>query len=153
MSIQFNVDIFTAGLKSADTAEERQLDRRRCLHLSQYLISIVIPKFVSTFKVQTPQHSHHLPPPSSLPHSLPLSPSLPLPPLLPPSSPPSLFPLSSLPPPQVKECLFLNIMPLDGSGLRSQMHARGINMRYLGRVAAIAACREDLHHLHVSWLP
>ena len=40
-------------------------------------------------------------------------------------------------------------MPLDGAAMKSQMHSRGINMRYLGRIALSSSSRQDLEHIHV----
>ena len=51
---------------------------------------------------------------------------------------------------QVRDCVQLNVTPLDGASLCVLMHERGINMRYLGKVAMYAALREDLDHLTVS---
>ena len=45
--------------------------------------------------------------------------------------------------------MFLNVSPLDGSALKMQLHARGINLRYLGKIATLAANRGDLNHLFV----
>ena len=49
----------------------------------------------------------------------------------------------------VRECVQLSLVPTDGESLKAAMHARGINMRYLGQVASLAASREDLEHLKV----
>jgi len=38
---------------------------------------------------------------------------------------------------------------VDGESLKQAMHNRGINMRYLGNVAELAAKRDDLKHLLV----
>ena len=38
---------------------------------------------------------------------------------------------------------------MDGESLKQAMHNRGINMRYLGNVAELAAKRDDLKHLLV----
>jgi protein TIF31 len=50
-------------------------------------------------------------------------------------------------PRMVRECVQLSLVPTDGASLKTAMHARGINMRYLGRVATLAGSREDLEHL------
>ena len=49
----------------------------------------------------------------------------------------------------VQDCLQQHISPLDGEGLTLILHSRGINMRYLGKVAEAAGHREDLTHLRV----
>ncbi|XP_065054486.1 clustered mitochondria protein homolog [Rhopilema esculentum] len=48
----------------------------------------------------------------------------------------------------VEDFITLTIVPLDGLALTEAMHARGINMRYLGKVASLCALREDLQHVH-----
>ena len=50
----------------------------------------------------------------------------------------------------VRECVQLTLVPTDGESLKTAMHARGINMRYLGRIATLASSREDLEHLKVG---
>lgn len=50
----------------------------------------------------------------------------------------------------VHDCIQLMVTPLDGDALTVALHSRGINMRYLGRLAKLAALRDDLHHLLVS---
>ncbi len=62
----------------------------------------------------------------------------------------SKFLLESIIPQFVRDCIQLSVTPLDGEALRQALHARGINMRYLGEVAKLAAKREDLQHLQVS---
>ena len=52
----------------------------------------------------------------------------------------------------VRDCIQLVVTPRDGEGLTAAMHARGINMRYLGQVANLASLREDLSHIKVSSL-
>ena len=52
-------------------------------------------------------------------------------------------------PRMVRECVQLTLVPTDGESLKTAMHTRGINMRYLGRVASLASAREDLEHLKV----
>ena len=52
-------------------------------------------------------------------------------------------------PRMVRECVQLSLVPTDGESLKTAMHSRGINMRYLGRVATLASSREDLDHLKV----
>lgn len=51
----------------------------------------------------------------------------------------------------VHDCIQLLVTPMDGEGLAQAMHTRGINMRYLGRIAQLSALREDLHHIFVSF--
>lgn len=53
-------------------------------------------------------------------------------------------------PRMVRECVQLSLVPTDGESLQAAMHARGINVRYLGRVATLASSREDLEHLKVG---
>ncbi|XP_063536428.1 clustered mitochondria protein homolog isoform X1 [Cydia strobilella] len=48
----------------------------------------------------------------------------------------------------VRECLEQQAAPMDGSGLAEALHARGINMRYLGRVAAALKPVAALQYLH-----
>ncbi len=62
----------------------------------------------------------------------------------------SRFLVESVVPRFVRDCIQLMVTPIDGDALTVAMHARGINMRYLGEVAALAALREDLEHLRVS---
>uniref|UniRef100_A0A1X7SEX7 CLU central domain-containing protein n=1 Tax=Amphimedon queenslandica TaxID=400682 RepID=A0A1X7SEX7_AMPQE len=50
----------------------------------------------------------------------------------------------------VRDCIYLNISPIDGTSLKSLLHSRGINNRYIGKIAMLAKSREDLDHLHVS---
>ncbi|XP_020613853.1 clustered mitochondria protein homolog [Orbicella faveolata] len=52
----------------------------------------------------------------------------------------------------VEDFISLSQTPLDGSQLTDIMHSRGINMRYLGKVASILSLRADLEHVHVSVL-
>ncbi len=61
----------------------------------------------------------------------------------------SQFLVDSIIPQFVRDCIQLSVTPLDGGALKQAMHARGINMRYLGEVAKLAAKREDLQHLQV----
>ena len=53
-------------------------------------------------------------------------------------------------PRMVRECVQLTLVPTDGESLKTAMHARGINIRYLGRIATFASSREDLEHLKVG---
>lgn len=48
----------------------------------------------------------------------------------------------------VEDFISLSQTPLDGSQLSEIMHSRGINMRYLGKVASILALRADLEHVY-----
>lgn len=48
----------------------------------------------------------------------------------------------------VEDFISLSQTPLDGSQLTDIMHNRGINMRYLGKVASILSLRADLEHVH-----
>ncbi|XP_045448281.1 clustered mitochondria protein homolog [Melitaea cinxia] len=55
----------------------------------------------------------------------------------------------------VRECLEHTSAPMDGAGLTEALHARGINVRYLGRVAAALrphACLAYLHAVAVAEL-
>lgn len=68
----------------------------------------------------------------------------------------SQFLVESVVPRFVRDCIQLVVTPIDGDALTVAMHARGINMRYLGEVATLAALRPDLDHLRVSqwvWSP
>jgi protein TIF31 len=49
---------------------------------------------------------------------------------------------------QVRECLEHTSAPMDGAGLAEALHARGINVRYLGRVAAALQPHAHLAYLH-----
>lgn len=48
----------------------------------------------------------------------------------------------------VRECLEHTSAPMDGAGLTEALHARGINVRYLGRVAAALKPHAQLSYLH-----
>ncbi|CAH2096174.1 unnamed protein product [Euphydryas editha] len=48
----------------------------------------------------------------------------------------------------VRECLEHTSAPMDGAGLTEALHARGINVRYLGRVAAALRPHASLAYLH-----
>ncbi|CAB3261476.1 unnamed protein product [Arctia plantaginis] len=48
----------------------------------------------------------------------------------------------------VRECLEHTSAPMDGAGLTEALHARGINVRYLGRVAAALKPHPNLSYLH-----
>lgn len=49
----------------------------------------------------------------------------------------------------MRDCIQLVVVPVDGEALKQAMHSRGVNMRYLGYVAELAAKRDDLQHLLV----
>ena len=49
----------------------------------------------------------------------------------------------------IRDCIQLTVTPTDGEALKAALHTRGINVRYLGFIAQIAAKREDLRHLMV----
>ncbi|XP_045772726.1 clustered mitochondria protein homolog [Maniola jurtina] len=48
----------------------------------------------------------------------------------------------------VRECLEHTSAPMDGAGLTEALHARGINVRYLGRVCAALRPHASLAYLH-----
>lgn len=48
----------------------------------------------------------------------------------------------------VRECVEQSVAPMDGAGLTEALHARGINVRYLGRVALALAAHPSLAYLH-----
>ncbi|KAM3965120.1 LOW QUALITY PROTEIN: clustered mitochondria protein homolog [Aphomia sociella] len=48
----------------------------------------------------------------------------------------------------VRECVEQSSTPMDGAGLAEALHARGINLRYLGRVAAALQPHTALAYLH-----
>nr|XP_026499618.1 clustered mitochondria protein homolog [Vanessa tameamea] len=48
----------------------------------------------------------------------------------------------------VRECLEHTSAPMDGAGLTEALHARGINVRYLGRVAVALQPHASLAYLH-----
>ncbi len=65
------------------------------------------------------------------------------------------FLVESVIPRFIRDCIQLTLTPTDGETLTMALHARGINMRYLGRVALLASLRKDLHHIKVRghmWL-
>ena len=43
----------------------------------------------------------------------------------------------------------LSCTPIDGVALTEIMHARGINMRYLGKVASLCTKRDNLDYVYV----
>lgn len=45
--IQFNPDIFVAGIKAVDTPEQLERDRKMAIDATGYLTESIIPKFVS----------------------------------------------------------------------------------------------------------
>jgi len=44
----------------------------------------------------------------------------------------------------------LSSTPIDGIALTEMMHARGINMRYLGKIAHVCSKRRNLDYIYVS---
>uniref|UniRef100_A0A1X7TLM3 CLU central domain-containing protein n=1 Tax=Amphimedon queenslandica TaxID=400682 RepID=A0A1X7TLM3_AMPQE len=54
------------------------------------------------------------------------------------------------PAPVVRDCIYRNISPIDGTSLKCLLHSRGINNRYIGKIAMLAKSREDLDHLHTD---
>lgn len=48
----------------------------------------------------------------------------------------------------VRECLEHTSAPMDGAGLTEALHVRGINVRYLGKVAVALKQHAPLHYLH-----
>lgn len=48
----------------------------------------------------------------------------------------------------MRECLEHTSAPMDGAGLTEALHARGINVRYLGRVCAALRPHAPLAYLH-----
>eukprot|EP00731_Ephydatia_muelleri_P023577 Em0015g1160a len=50
-------------------------------------------------------------------------------------------------PRMVRDCVQLVATPVDGDTLKQVLHERGINMRYLGKVAEVASSRDDLDHI------
>lgn len=60
------------------------------------------------------------------------------------------FLVESVTPRYIRDCIQLIVTPTDGESLKASLHTRGINIRYLGYIAQIAAKREDLRHLMVS---
>ena len=61
----------------------------------------------------------------------------------------AMFLTHSVIPRLVRDCIQLVVVPVDGEALKQAMHSRGVNMRYLGYVAELAAKRDDLQHLLV----
>ena len=61
----------------------------------------------------------------------------------------AMFLTHSVIPRLVRDCIQLVVVPVDGEALKQAMHSRGVNMRYLGYVAELAAKRDDLRHLLV----
>ncbi|XP_026327477.1 clustered mitochondria protein homolog [Hyposmocoma kahamanoa] len=58
------------------------------------------------------------------------------------------FVLTTQIPAFVRECLEHTSAPMDGAGLTEALHARGINVRYLGRVALALKPHAQLSYLH-----
>ena len=59
------------------------------------------------------------------------------------------FLTESVAPRFIRDCIQLTVTPTDGESLKAALHTRGINIRYLGYIAQIAAKRDDLRHLMV----
>ena len=59
------------------------------------------------------------------------------------------FLTESVAPRFIRDCIQLTVTPTDGESLKAVLHTRGINVRYLGYIAQIAAKRDDLRHLMV----
>ena len=59
------------------------------------------------------------------------------------------FLTESVAPRFIRDCIQLTVTPTDGEALKAALHTRGINVRYLGYIAQIAAKRDDLRHLMV----
>ena len=59
------------------------------------------------------------------------------------------FLMESVAPRFIRDCIQLTVTPTDGEALKAALHTRGINVRYLGYIAQIAAKRDDLRHLMV----
>lgn len=51
---------------------------------------------------------------------------------------------------QVNDCLDHSSSPIDGATLTETMHTRGINMRYLGKVAETFAKYKSVSYVYVS---
>ena len=49
---------------------------------------------------------------------------------------------------QIRECLDHTAAAMDGSTLVEALHGRGINIRYLGKLAAMLAAVPQLHYLN-----
>lgn len=50
----------------------------------------------------------------------------------------------------VRDCVHLAVSPIDGVALTEALHARGINMRYLGKVIEAIQTNERLDYLTVN---
>ena len=62
----------------------------------------------------------------------------------------AVFLSATVVPKLVDDFASLNLSPIDGIALTEVMHSRGINMRYLGKVAAVCSERDNLDHVYVS---
>eukprot|EP00794_Sanderia_malayensis_P014402 gene14402-15902_t len=51
-------------------------------------------------------------------------------------------------PKMIEDFITLSLVPLDGIALTEAMHARGVNMRYLGKIAFLCSLRNDLEHIY-----
>ena len=58
--------------------------------------------------------------------------------------------VESIAPRYIRDCIQLTVTPTDGDSLKASLHSRGINIRYLGYIAQIAAKRGDLRHILVK---
>ncbi|KAF0978773.1 hypothetical protein FDP41_001843 [Naegleria fowleri] len=93
-SMAFNTDVFSQN-KVGGTEEQTQQDKEEVTKLAKYLMEVVLPKFVKSFRVKEEN-------------------------------------------------------PFDGKSLTDAMHERGINMRYLGSVATMAAENSIPHLVSMS---
>lgn len=50
----------------------------------------------------------------------------------------------------VRDCLQRALMPLDGGSLVESLHSRGINIRYVGKLAKVVQNVKQLTYLKVS---
>lgn len=50
----------------------------------------------------------------------------------------------------VEDFASLSCTPLDGVAVTEIMHARGINMRYLGKVASLCSKKDNLDYVYVN---
>ena len=51
----------------------------------------------------------------------------------------------------VEDFTTLNSSPIDGIALTDILHSRGINMRYLGKIASMVSEKETSAHVFVSF--
>ena len=62
----------------------------------------------------------------------------------------SSFVCTTIIPKLIEDLANLSTSPIDGIALTDIMHTRGINMRYLGKIAHTCSKKKNLSYVHVS---